>query len=232
MSSIITVPSDNSILEVKVAGSWTKVPGASGWTESGGAAPERDIVAFEGVSSRSGRVRPPSIEIAVTAYLPYHASWQAIRAAALAKTPMEFRITTPEEVLFEEKRTSGGPQLAISNGALTVSSADDFPDLTELQYADGIVLQITPGRKANGYVLTALAKSSATATAFKSADATVNEAAAPYRILIPSLRRGPFTALILNADLVTLQSEGEMASSLTLKPFNFLPAWEIQLSTT
>ena len=42
---------------------WNEIPGISGYTESGGEAPERDVVAFSGVAKRSGHPRVPSIEL-------------------------------------------------------------------------------------------------------------------------------------------------------------------------
>lgn len=199
---------------------WNEIPGISGYTESGGEAPERDVVAFSGVAKRSGHPRVPSIELQAV-YQPAHAAWKAMREASVGGKVLQFRMTTQEESLFAIDKAAHTVALA-TTGVVTLAGAVK-PDFTEAQYGVGQVIKVG----GDNYVIDSISDDATPEVKVKPAPKTAVAAATDYEIVLPSLRRGPFGATVRIADNVSLESEGDMTTTLTLAPRGRLPEWKI-----
>ena len=240
---LLAIPGDGSIVEVQGAigdldsgSAWWRLPGVAGWTEGGGDTPTRDIVAFEGVSSQSGRVRAQTIECEVTAYAPLHRAWRLVRAALIAKTALTFRLRTVRQQFL-----SAGPDnvtLAVAtSGLVTVDGTAGGAFLTRLagsEFAPGMVLEIaaSSGGAVTPLTIEELDKSidsgitgmvgMRVSDPAKSAPAAVS-ASGNFRIVLPETVRGPFSATVSEADRITTRAEGDFASGLTLAATGVLP---------
>ena len=199
---------------------WNEIPGISGYTESGGEAPERDVVAFSGVAKRSGHPRVPSIELQAV-YQPAHAAWKAMREASIDGEVLKFRMTTKEETFFAIDKT--GHTVAIAaTGVVTLAGAVK-PDFTEAQYGVGQVIKVG----GSSYVIDSISGDTPPVVKVKPAPDSAAAAAMDYKVVLPSLQRGPFGATVRLADNVSLESEGDMTTTLTLAPRGRLPEWKI-----
>ncbi len=199
---------------------WNEIPGISGYTESGGEAPERDVVAFSGVAKRSGHLRVPSIELQAV-YQPAHAAWKAMREAAIDGKVLQFRMTTKEETFFAIDKT--GHTVAIATTGVVTLAGAVKPDFTEAQYGVGQVIKVG----GDNYVIDSISDDATPEVKVKPAPKTAAAAATNYKIVLPSLQRGPFGATVRLADNVSLESEGDMTTTLTLAPRGRLPEWKI-----
>ena len=239
MANITVIEGDSTTVEVQIGASWVRLPGASAWSESGGEAPSRDIVAFGGSTTRTGVPRAQQIELEVSAYVPQHRSWKLINEAARDGTAINIRMTTPLEVLSSGAGGSGEPTFAVSSNGLTIANPGAL-DPTVAPYGDGMVLQIDPSSNANGYVISGAAKSgssfTATAVAILAAATSVtvpsNGNGQPYRFLVPSMRRGPVSCRVLGHDNASVNAEGELTARFTLQASGILPQWLPVIPTT
>ena len=197
---------------------WSEIPGINGYTESGGEAPERDIVAFSGVAKRSGHPRAPSIELQAV-YQPAHAAWKALRKASIQGKVLHFRMITNKETLFEIDKAGHTVAIAI-DGTATFAGAVK-PDFSEAQYGVGQVIEVGGG----SHVIDSI--SDVGAVKVKPAPKTAVTAVTDYKVALPSLQRGSFAATVRIAGNVSLESEGDLTTTLTLAPRGQLPEWEI-----
>ena len=235
---LLAIPGDGSIVEVQGAvgaidsgTDWWRLPGIAGWTEGGGDTPTRDIVAFEGVSSQSGRVRAQTIECEVTAYAPLHRAWKLVRAALIEKTALTFRLRTVRQQFLAA--TASGVKLAVAaSGAVTVSSTNKTAFLTRLkgsEFAPGMVLEIKESSGAPEMLtieeldadLSSLITGDVGMVVAKPSGAIAGTD--NYRITLPQTVRGPFSATVSEADRITTRAEGDFASGLTLAATGVLP---------
>ena len=238
---LLAIPGDGSIVEVQgtaggldTGGNWWRLPGVAGWSEGGGDTPTRDIVAFEGVSSQSGRVRAQTIECEVTAYAPLHRAWRLVRAALIAKSALTFRLRTVRSQFYPQ--TSGGPKLAIaantgevtpSNGAGPANAAALLTTrLAGSEFAPGMVLEI--GSSAGAPAMLTIedisdAGAMVVSDPAKPAKVAMITATDKWRITLPETLRGPFSATVSEADRITTRAEGDFAAGLTLAATGVLP---------
>ena len=237
------IGSEGSVFEYQDGSDWKFVPGISSWTESGGEAPTRDVAAFEGVGSKTGRQRPQTIECEVSAYMPNHPGWRFLRAAAIAKTVIRVRLTSTEEIIYSQAtgKTVAIPEIAAgAEGVVTVAGDGDF-DPVSSSFAPGMELQTgAEGSRKNytiQYILgindnsdeqTGLAEGTPWRVEGRNSIAVAEETAEDeFRVVIPSLRRGPFAAEIVTIDNSSMAAEGDLSSGLTLRPKSILPAWAV-----
>ena len=206
--------SEFATLEYQSGSNWIPVPGITSYAESGGEAPERDVVAFSGVAKRTGHPRLPSIEMNAV-FAPAHSAWQALRTAADAGTVLKFRFTTKKETV--EAITGTGNSVAIDLAG-DVTFAGNKPDAKLM--GPGQVIQIG----GNSHVIDTV--SDAGAVKVKPAPDPAVGATETYSIVLPSMRRA-FNAAVRLAGLASIDSEGDMTTTLTLAPRTSLPNWEI-----
>ena len=207
-------------VEHESAGSWIEIPGISSYTESGGEAPERDIVAFSGVAKRSGHPRVPSIEMNAV-YQPAHSAWRALRVASQAGTILRFRATTKEKKPFSLDKT--GETVAIAATGVVTFAGSEKPDFTSGQFGVGMVIEVG-GEK---YTIDSISSAATPVVKVAPAPDPAVGAARDYSIKLPSMRRGPFSATVRIVGNVSLESEGDMTTTLTLAPTAQLPEWSI-----
>ena len=234
---LAVVPGDGTFIEVKgkvdgidsKANFW-RLPGVSSWTEGGGDTPSRDIVAFEGVSSQSGRARAQTIECEVSAYAPRHRAWRLIRAALIASTTLEFKLRTSRQQILSAPPASTNLAVAATTGVVTVSGSAKAAFNTRLagsEFAPGMVLEIAESAGAvESLVIEDLSGSGDTIMTVSPPKAAI-AATAKFRIVIPETVRGPFAASIATADRATTRSEGDLGAGLTLQATGVLPEFTI-----
>ena len=199
---------------------WKELPGVNSYSETGGDAPERDIVSFSGVAKRSGLTRVPSVEMNAV-YQPAHAAWRAMRVAADKGTVLRFRVTTKEEERFAIDKT--GHTVAIPVTGVVAFAGDDKPDFTTGEYGVGMAVKVG-GKK---HVIDSISDAATPVVKVAPAPGTPVGAATDYKIVLPSMRRGPFSATVRIVGNVSLESEGDMTTTLTLAPRAQLSEWEI-----
>ena len=198
--------------------SWNEIPGISGYTESGGEAPERDVVAFSGVAKRSGHPRVPSIEVNAV-YSPSHPAWKAVRKASLDRDVLKFRLTTAEEEIFSVNSSGNTVAIAITTGVVTFAGTQQ-PGASEC-LSPGQVIKVGSSK----HVIDSINDSGKPVV--KPAPDQAVDAVTNYSIVLPSLRRGPFDATVRLAGNVSLETEGDLTTSLMLSPRGQLPEWVI-----
>lgn len=201
-----------------MGGTWNEIPGVSGYSESGGEAPERDVVAFGGVAKRTGHPRVPSIEVNAV-YAPAHPAWKAVRKASLGRDLLKFRLTTAEEDLFSVN--SSGNTVAIAATGVVTFAGTDQPGVSEGLIAPGQVIEVG-GKK---YVIDSIDDDGKPVV--KPAPGSAVSAATNYSIVLPELRCGPFEATVRLAGNVSLETEGDLTTTLMLAPRGPLPEWAI-----
>ena len=236
MAGLTTFTADGAKVEVRgkvgsidSGSDYWEVPGIASWTEGGGDTPTRDVVAFEGTATQSGAVRPQSIECEVSAYAPNHRAWRLIRAAAVGGNTLSFRLTTPRNVI--DPGGSAARKLGASSaGQLSItgtSMADFLAEWVAGTYTVGMVVEVEDGSTNPASLV--IESIPATPTAINAATVTKPSAAVAatddYRIVIPSLRRGPFNATVATADRSTLRAEADLSAGLTLQAVSVLPAY-------
>ena len=197
---------------------WSEIPGVSGYSESGGEAPERDVVAFGGVAKRTGHPRVPSIEVNAV-YAPAHPAWKAVRKASLNRELLKFRLITPQEDLFSVN--SSGNTVAIADTGVVTFAGTDKPSASEGLVAAGQVVKVG-GKK---YVIDSI-NDDGKPVVKPAPDSAVSEAT-DYSIVLPKLRRGPFEATVRLAGNVSLETDGDLTTTLMLAPRSQLPEWAI-----
>ena len=222
---------EGSKVQVLDGNAYIDIPGIASWAESGGDAPTREIVAFEGVASRTGRARPQNIECEVSSYLPHHRAWQIIREAVADAGTLSFQLFTPAAATILAETASGITAALVKDDATVTFAGSSSPDLSTSTFAPGMVLKIKGDTK--NYVIQSIVDNSTAVTKVTmevfEGDAAPGTAvsAEVYSIIIPQLRRGPFAAQIVNADKATLRAEADLAATLTLQPTGLLPEFSI-----
>ena len=222
---------EGSKVQVLVGSAYMDIPGIASWAESGGDAPTREIVAFEGVASRTGRARPQNIECEVSSYLPHHIAWQTIREAVNDAGTLSFQLFTPAASTILAETSSGLTVAFTKDDGTATFAGSGSPDLSTSTFAPGMVIKVKGDTKS--YVIQSITddSSSVTKVAIEVLESGIAPASAVsaevYSIIIPQLRRGPFSAQIVNADKATLRAEADLAATLTLQPTGLLPEFVI-----
>lgn len=241
---LAVITGDNSIVAVKgaagsfdTAGAWWNVPGIASWAEGGGDTPTRDIVAFEGVSSQSGRARVQTVECEVSAYAPRHRAWRLIREALIRKSALEFRLRTQRQVILSsapsnlvlDVSAAGAASFDVSGGEANVSAADAFiRRLRGSEFAAGMVLEYDGGTEDPAFrsIEDIPAAPTRDAAFTIAAPAAAIDGAAAFRITVPSLERVG-SATVAAADRTTTRAEGDLSAGLSLTPLALLSEYAI-----
>ena len=195
------------------------LPGAGSYEESGGEAPERDVVAFEGVGSRTGRPRAPSISVGLVSYLPHMPQVDLCVDAFRAGTALAFRIETVERQIFTQvSAAENTAAVAAATGLVTIAGADLPPLGDDSEIARGAVLKLGAER---------LPVLRVTDTEiFVKRPANDLAAAQDYSFVVPALRK-TYLATIRTGDRSTVGAESDLASGFDLRPLGVLPKWSM-----
>ena len=202
---------------------WSELPGVTGYSESGGERPERDVVGFGGVTKVTGLPRVPTVEINAV-YPPLHAAWKKMRRAMEKGDEPTFRITTKERLTFAVTTAGNTVEVTVTTGLLAFAGSRK-PDFKTARYAPGQVLVIGTTK----YVIDRISGDDPPKAYVKKLDGTAAAAKAAtinYKILTPGLQRS-FPAAVRLTDRGSLDSESQLTTTLSLSPTGELPDWEI-----
>lgn len=209
--------------------SWRILPGCSSYSETGGEAPERDVIAFEGATKLTGTPRVPSVDISAV-IAPLHPSWRQMRAFMLDKSSALFRLVTKSRTAWAALAGAGNTAAVAIAGAVTFAKAQGgkVPNLVDARYGPGQVLTIG----AKTFVIDTISGSppamvvQAYAAGVVAPVAAATVAAVGYTISVPALKR-EFEALVRLTSRGSLESESQLTSPLNLAPLAELPDWSI-----
>lgn len=219
MTAITVFGSERCKLEISLAdGSFVTVPGVSGYDESGGDAPRRDSITFEGATQLTGHARPAEISFEGK-IIPTHSAWKRLREVFGDGSVIQVRLTTDERQILDPAGT-----IAIASSGVVTLAGNGAPVLKKERFAPGMAFKVGTGQAAKIYTIEVLSDNNVATVAPKpAAPVTATET---YTIIVPSIRRGPFDATVTLADRVSLQSEGDMETTVQLSPTaSQLPEW-------
>ena len=222
---LITVPSELCILEYLKGTDWKTIPGISSYRESGGEPPERDDVAFEGASKRTGHPRVPSVECPAF-FQPLQQAWQDMYQYAIDRTVVNFRLRTPEENVYPGTSL----QAAIADtGVVTISGSGTAPDLTEAHFGPGLSFKFDAAQLGTKYwhIESISASGVATVSPAPASSIAAADLDSDGGIVLAGTRRGAngFPASVRIAGLMDLSAEASAQTTLSLSPRGALPAW-------
>lgn len=199
---------------------WETIVASAGVTESGGAAPTTDIVAFEGIARIGGRRRVPEVSIEVAAFMPALDAHRKVERAAVESTTVRLRYTSEEVTQFA---ATDGVEAAIADTGIATITGTGAPDLTLDEFGPGSAFRIGSAT----YVIASINDSGIATVAPAPASAV---AKASFSIVIPSVRRGPVTGKFSDAGNVVAAVESGLTTTITFQPRAQLPAWTVVVS--
>ena len=137
MSGTLPVVSGSgAIVEVNSGSGWWRLPGAGSWTESGGEAPTRDVVAFEAIAQVTGQARAATIALETVSYLARHRAYRAVRKAWQDGSNIQLRLTTPG-VLYLSADGLGVATAAVAKDTGIVTFAQAAKEAIENAFKKG-----------------------------------------------------------------------------------------------
>lgn len=213
---------NNFKVEVQIGTStvWETISGSASVTESGGAAPTTDIVAFEGIARIGGRRRIPEITIEVPAFMPALDVHRKVERAAVESTGVRLRYTSEEVVQYAG---ADGVEAAIATDGVVTVTGTGAPSLLSDDFGPGTAFRIGSAT----YVIASI-NDSGVATVAPAPTTAV--AKTTYTLVIPSVRRGPIVGKFSEAGNISAATESGLASTLTFQPRSQLPAWTVVAS--
>ena len=209
--------SEDGVVEVSndSGTTWVKIPGVNSYTETPSPAPERDVVAFEGVGKSIGHPRVPSVELSAI-YSPMHKVWDTLRKALESRVLLRFRVTLKEDVFFAID--SAGKTVAIATTGVVSFAGVPKPDLSEETFGPGGAIIV--GSKA--YIIKEI--SSAGVATVDPPPGSAVAAATDYKVVSPGIRRPSFVARVASVgDFALGDAEGELTTGVSLAPRGQLP---------
>ena len=244
------IPGDGSVVAIQNpndANEYWAIPGVSAWTEGGGDTPQRDVVAFEGVSSQQGRTRAQTVECEVSAYSPLHRAWVEAKKAQDESSKRNFVLFTERQEYWPFgvdaavqhiaiPQPGAGETSAIATIAGTGVGSGKALDLTSSNFAPGMTFAVGTDAASvvrptaqNVYVIERI--TGATTAVVSRADKAVNFAAvaanSKFAIIEPQLERGPASCSVGGADRSSTRAEGDLSAGMTLTPGGVLPAYRV-----
>ena len=222
--------SENSLFEVSFdsGATWDEVPGYVSYGEQGGARSVRDVAAAgqDKVSKVVGQRHVQSVNVELIA-IPQHPTYDKIRDAYIDGSPLQFRLTTHEEELY-----AGAATISISaQGVVSFTAGNNAtaPTVDGNDIGQGVVFKVGSGAQAKGYVVSKIEKGSGAnaAPVIMVAPPTAAVTSQAFKAVRPQMRRGPFTAKVVDIDTGNLSVGGELTSTLMVQPRTSLPKWAI-----
>lgn len=200
-------------LEYQPEGStdWVEVQGVQSISLSGGQPDSEDITTFAGTTTIVGSPSGPTVECGVLAN-PLHRSWQDLIDYASAGKSTTFRIVTKGSGdLFTASGSSNTVAIATSG---RVTFAGTGPDFSTNKYAPGNVISYS----STNHVIEKIEKSGSNYTVdVHPAPNPAVGATQNYKVRQPDVRRGPFTGAVSAAGLDSLDSGGQLQTTLTIQ---------------
>ena len=222
--SSVAIQVQNATVEIQNSrGAWVDVPGISGLSESGGAAPTETVETWQNTITHTGNVQPPSISISIAGYVPVHPTYKIIDDARRDNKFVTFRYALAETEV--RPVTASGNTAAIATSGLVTLAGSDNNDFTVEEIGRGMALKM--GNKY--YVITAISDTGMVTVVdgddLEAPDAQVP--AAVYSIVTPPMRRPAFSARIMNAFNTDAGATGAVSTTIEIQPLGVLSAWEI-----
>lgn len=199
---------------------FTTLVGAMSITESGGEASSRDVIPMSGgIGAHPTRPKVPQVQIETFAIpqMDFHAK---MRAAKDNGTLIHCRWSTAQADLLGEV---AGREAAISstgNVTLTDTTTSSITSFSSEEYGPGMAIVID----GTSHIIDSVDEHGA---ALVKPAPNADVAADTYRLVVPAVRRGPFSCYVLDYDQLQLATEDEMKMTITLKPRAQLPATTI-----
>ena len=232
-------------VEVQLGGAWYEVDGVGSMSYTAGQRGEAQVQGFQGNRALLGDIPVTAVTFPITAYMPNDWVWGQIYAAYVANSNLQWRVTTPEDVLF--KTSAGTITAEISTvGVLSLPKPADAA-------ASGNAAAITAVSKLNGgsghanFGGSGIQRNSV--IKFGSVKHTIRQididadgkvtaggvivrpfpspaqAAGVYSVVLPSIQIGPFDGKVRATNSMEIGSdEGSvLASTLEITPSGLLP---------
>lgn len=216
------VDTNNATAEFSFDGgvNWQELPGASGYTESGGEAPVNEQPTFSGTVRVQGTPRFPTVSLTAV-FNPALAVFASLRDAYADGDLVRFRLTTVQRTL--DNFTENGDTVAVdTDGDLTFMG--NKPDFTSGEYGPGSV--IVAGNRS--FVINSVDTETGVATVEPPAAELV--ATPSYSVVIPSLRR-TYSCKVGLTDRAEAATESAFTTTINLSPQSaVLPNWEIVIT--
>ena len=212
--TLAVISGTRTVVEMSANGTdWTEIPGLDNVDAPSGTRESTTINAFEGKRTITGDSDVPNITLNVVAVSPHMPVMLDIVKAFNENTNRHWRITTREDVLFQGSATNTAA-IAITGVVTFAGTKPDFND----EYARGEVIVIG----GTAYPIVSIDQSNATPPVATVTVAKPSAAvtAATYKIVIPSLRYGPFIGKVTEGGSFTLgQDSGTpLSSSIVITP--------------
>lgn len=210
------ISSEQATLEISQDGvNFDEAPGVSSWSQSGGDPETRQSIMWRGTRQKTGAAQAPTIDIEFASYLPHHPVIGDLQEAFALSTKVRMRLTTQEEEIFASGTGGSAGQCAIAaNTGVCTFSGDDGnnADFTGDDYGPGHVIEIG----ANKYTIVKISDAGVVTVVAPAAAVT----AGAYKILVPSLRLGGSTGLLVGvgAPGPSLASQADLAGGVQLFP--------------
>ena len=196
--------------------SFTELIGAMSITESGGEGGKRDVVPMAGgVSANPTRARVPQVQIELYA-LPQLSFHSQLRAAKDNGDLILCRYETQQKNLLSEL-TGRQVEVEATTGTVTATdtTATAITNFLGTEYGVGQALVVG----SDNFIIDDIDDAGvATVANPPQADAT-----GTYRLIIPAIQRGPFSATVLDFDQLQVAAEDEIKMTMVLLPRAQLP---------
>ncbi len=209
--ALTAISAANATFEVQTTGdtTWMDIPGVSSYTENETAATVTEITAFSGSAALVGPTAPGTVTVEIAAVSPALPVMKLLRTARNNSTSLTFQFTAKERVVY-----SGADGFSIAtSGAVTFNTA--IPNAAA-RLTVGMVLKEDTDR----YQIISVGDDGAVMV--EPVTTAITESSA-YSIVVPSVRRGPFDAVLSGGTSIAATVGGALTSTLDIVPFIGLP---------
>lgn len=225
MSEVIgLIPASGAELQVYDSDNskWVTLPGASGFTSSGGEASETDIETFAGSGKITGVPSVASVSINVAAHIPYTSLANKL-ATNQGQDLHSFRVRTKARVV--SKKVTGKQVAIATDGSVTFSGTGQSGGKVDnaTTFPNKVVLQLDTGTPKKFFVIDSIAEDGAMTVEEAPASAVT---AQEYELKVPALKRD-FQATVRAFGNDTLDAGSALQTTLELTPQGDLPNWEV-----
>ena len=213
--------SENSRVRVRFTSStdWFDVPGAASYREEGGKKPIREVPAFQGVGSKSGKARPPEIIVNVV-YAPHSQVMKDINNVYKKSTLLDLEYYVPGDVIYTG--SDGASEIAIAvTGVVTFSGTGKIPIVDNPLLEPGLVIE----QDDKFYPIDTIVKKSDDSYELKvrPVPAKAIDATHEFTIRLDHFSRGPVKAEVTQSGYIEADSESNITSVCSFQPRVLLP---------
>ena len=180
----------------------------------------RDTVPVAGrVGKRWGRPRVPKIAIQ-SYHLPQTKLYKDLQDLKNTQQLIKFRFMSFERELFDG---SSGQAAISTNGVITFTGSDK-PTADKDAIGVGTVIKHGTGSNVKAFTIREISSAGVITVDEPPSSALANGS---YKLYIPSMQLGPFSAGVVTAGGFSLETEGEAMTLFEIQPIAQLPSWEV-----